>query len=443
MRVDLHVRFMKPQPFVCFFFPLARSSLFLSPLLSSTEFRFFPRQLLPSPPRAVPPPPPAMKNHQDEAGMAFKANSALQPSSDTIRLPGTGGRESTERSFEVRQIRHLDRLCYIALQDENGPCPLLAVFNILSLRGSCTLRSSGSSRVSLQRIVHAVGNCVLEHRSVAAQNRVATPAVSSASYDPEHASNVEFLTNDAFDMLPAMSQGLDVNPRFRGIDDFEPTRATALFDCLGVRLVHGWIVDPTEVAESAAIGGKSYNAMAADGLTRSEESSSGAGGSVVRRWLQRHATQLTAHGIDCLLAGLAEHELAVHFRNNHFTVITKSGGVLFILVTDRVLATSTSAPVWQSLTSVSGHDSVFVGSFMPPPPSFATVPPKQVLPGRKGLTEQRYLPCVAAGGCYYRVCPHTGQLIPTTVLPTYATPQERAARKRTSKERQCGSCAVQ
>ena len=37
---------------------------------------------------------------------------------------------------------------------------------------------------------------------------------------------------------------MDVNVRFTGIDAFEFTDEVAIFDLLGMQLVHGWLVDP-------------------------------------------------------------------------------------------------------------------------------------------------------------------------------------------------------
>ena len=37
---------------------------------------------------------------------------------------------------------------------------------------------------------------------------------------------------------------MDVNVRFTGIDSFEFTDEVAVFDLLGMQLVHGWLVDP-------------------------------------------------------------------------------------------------------------------------------------------------------------------------------------------------------
>ena len=48
------------------------------------------------------------------------------------------------------------------------------------------------------------------------------------------------------------TQGLDVNVRFRNIDDFEFTQECAIFDLLDIQLVHGWLVSP-EVNNSSLV----------------------------------------------------------------------------------------------------------------------------------------------------------------------------------------------
>ena len=54
------------------------------------------------------------------------------------------------------------------------------------------------------------------------------------------------------------------------------------------------------------------------------------------RWsLKVSYPQLTYHGLAELSTTLKEGELAVFFRNNHFSTVHRSGGQLFLLVTDQ------------------------------------------------------------------------------------------------------------
>lgn len=42
-------------------------------------------------------------------------------------------------------------------------------------------------------------------------------------------------------MLAQLATGIDVNVRFNAPDAFEATREVAVFDLLGIPLVHGWV----------------------------------------------------------------------------------------------------------------------------------------------------------------------------------------------------------
>lgn len=59
------------------------------------------------------------------------------------------------------------------------------------------------------------------------------------------------------------TQGLDVNVQFtRGIQGFEFTAETAIFDLLRCPLVHGWLADPADTEAHAVLQGLSYNQLA-------------------------------------------------------------------------------------------------------------------------------------------------------------------------------------
>ena len=79
---------------------------------------------------------------------------------------------------------------------------------------------------------------------------------------------------------------------------------------------------------------------------------------VAEQFLDESASQLTYHGICELNAVMEEGQLAVLFRNNHFSTMVKQGGVLYLLVTDQGFLHQGDV-VWESLDSVQG-DTVFV-----------------------------------------------------------------------------------
>eukprot|EP00983_Pelagomonas_calceolata_P094258 1157869-Pelagomonas_calceolata.AAC.5 len=47
--------------------------------------------------------------------------------------------------------------------------------------------------------------------------------------------------------------------RFDSPLGFEPTPEVAIFDLLGITLIHGWLVDPMDARTTEALGSRSYN----------------------------------------------------------------------------------------------------------------------------------------------------------------------------------------
>ena len=86
-------------------------------------------------------------------------------------------------------------------------------------------------------------------------------------------------------------------------------------------------------------------------------------GLVIRDWLHETRSQLTYHGLFELTRVLQDEELAVLFRNNHFSTLIKHNGQLFVLVTDHGFV-GTSA-VWETLNQVDGDSSFVDGKFKP------------------------------------------------------------------------------
>ncbi len=112
---------------------------------------------------------------------------------------------------------------------------------------------------------------------------------------------------------------------------------------------------------------------------------------LAQRFLEDSASQLTYHGLCELSDKIKEGELAVFFRNNHFSTIYKEKGVrerfayvysrvdilsklpyfqeLFLLVTDQGFLKEPRV-VWETLSTIDG-DSHFVDE------KFVTAPPKE------------------------------------------------------------------
>lgn len=54
----------------------------------------------------------------------------------------------------------------------------------------------------------------------------------------------------------------------------------------------------------------------------------------IQTFLDGTASQLTAYGIASIQRFMSENQMAVFFRNNHFSVIHQHHGQLYLLLTD-------------------------------------------------------------------------------------------------------------
>lgn len=131
-----------------------------------------------------------------------------------------------ETSYVIKRVPFFSRDVPIFLQNENGPCPLLAIANVLSLRRELKLpaRLAGSRQISEHDLISLVAD------------RLLTAGRAYESSAPEYA---EANLADSFEVLSKLTTGVDVNVKFHSIHAFEPTKEVAVFDLLGIDLVHG------------------------------------------------------------------------------------------------------------------------------------------------------------------------------------------------------------
>ncbi|WJZ82317.1 hypothetical protein VitviT2T_002086 [Vitis vinifera] len=149
---------------------------------------------------------------------------------------------------KTKVVQFLGRTTPIILQNENGPCPLLAICNVLLLKNNLNL-SPDIAEVSQQKLLSLVAERLIDSNS------------NINNKDAGYVENQQQNISDAIDLLPCLATGIDVNIKFRRIGDFEFTRECAIFDLLDIPLYHGWIVDPQDSETANAIGSKSYNAL--------------------------------------------------------------------------------------------------------------------------------------------------------------------------------------
>jgi len=256
------------------------------------------------------------------------------------------------------------------LQELEGPCPLIGIFNVLLLRGSVRL-SPDLALISFQEMIDHIKR-YFEHR---------LGQRSLKDVDSQKTANDIKNFEDARKHFPNLEKGLDINVKFSEPEAFEFTTEVAMFDVYDIRLVHAWTVDP-QLTGLAFIREQSYNELTSFILSELDEKSDLSDIDIAiieqrkrlaRKFLEDTSSQMTAHGLFRLHEVIKEEEICVLFRNNHFATITKHKGKIYVLVTDSGLVNDTRSCYWQTLSTLDG-DSVFLDSSFRSLRSNAAVP---------------------------------------------------------------------
>jgi|TARA_B100000683_G_scaffold275431_1_gene326192 hypothetical protein len=333
-------------------------------------------------------------------------------------MPAADAARAADAFFATKRVRALfpvPGVVSVVSQNENGPCPVLALVNALSLsRELDAARLTPDAEedcggASMDGIARAVTSVMLERGERAARRDGGVDAETAARS-----------AEDATAAVRACATGMDVNVRFDSCESFEFTREMSMFDVCGLRLMHGWVLGEEEhgVACKEAVGGDGYNRLVERLIdlrtkTSGEDASGGAesvergvddqfastsedGGAgdreereLVRRamavslreesdaelaramrdadaieeFLNVTASQLTKTGLAQMRERIEEREYVVWFRNNHFSVVTKLDGQLYALVTDQGYLHEPDV-VWEGLGGDRDGD-FFDGSFKP------------------------------------------------------------------------------
>lgn len=144
--------------------------------------------------------------------------------------------------YRLKAIKFDARDVHIVCQNEGGPCPLLAICNVLLLKGDLTLE--WTSHVTETQLTQMLATYLIER---------SPPVGTTEAYEQQLSSVI--------DMLPCLRRGLDVNVRFKSPESFEFTPELGVFDLAGVTLLHGWLLDPQDTVTSAVVSSKSYNQL--------------------------------------------------------------------------------------------------------------------------------------------------------------------------------------
>lgn len=300
--------------------------------------------------------------------------------------------EDSRDMYRVKNIVLFGSLRRILLQTANGPCPLLAICNVLLLRNQFQIPPH-VMYVSFSELVQMMSNLVFDVNT----------RVQSDTSNLGQAANLCEQLSSCLDVLPGLNVGLDVNCRFSGPKEFEFTRELEVFDLLDIGLYHGWVVSMQDERAFNAFGHLSYNQVVErlialeeaqqfvmntstketteaqhvqqdpeditvgdvqetetqemtvgdEQETRTQEMIKVIEDSMpIKEFMDSFASQLSYEGLLTLHTAVRERELAVFYRNSHFSVMLKYDGKLYLLCTD--IAFANSNLVWERLDEVDG-----------------------------------------------------------------------------------------
>ncbi|KAL2066759.1 hypothetical protein VTL71DRAFT_2831 [Oculimacula yallundae] len=312
----------------------------------------------------------------------------------TNSLSSPIARKQKGETYEIKKISWHDvnavqnpRVSPILVQNANGPCPLLALVNALTLSTPAevetalvdTLRSR--EQVSLGLLLDAVFDELMSgRRGDAAQG---LPDVS-----------------DLYKFLLTLHTGMNVNPRFlpnpptKSANDprnsmshvhpsereqglpgtFEDTREMKLYSTFSVPLIHGWLPEPDSpsfaaLKRSANSYEDAQNLMFEEADLESKLSREGLSFeeqgrlediATIKAFFASNATQLTTNGLATITSSIAPGGVAILFRNDHFSTLYRHPSTLQLLqlVTDMGYAGHEEV-VWESLIDVNGENAEF------------------------------------------------------------------------------------
>lgn len=296
--------------------------------------------------------------------------------------------DNTANVYRIKDIKFFGSPRRILLQSANGPCPLLAICNILLLRNQINI-SSDARYITFDECVQLVTNFLFDVNA----------GVSGGDSTSSQAATVRENLGSCLEILPKLNVGLDVNCKFGGTKEFEYTQEMVVFDLTDIRLFHGWVVSDQDEKAHKAFAHLSYNqvvekliayedaqqrllsspAGASPGEGGGEDESAAcaaaaapeasptsespdvdtqaaiADGILIKEFMDRTGSQFSYEGLLELHRDVRERELAVFFRNSHFNAMLKYQGDLFLLCTD--IAFGSSHFCWEKLDEVDGDTS--------------------------------------------------------------------------------------
>jgi len=296
--------------------------------------------------------------------------------------------DPSELSFATKVIHFFGNERTVLLQNENGPCPLLAIANCLILTNRISFPDQRF--VGLSSLVYKIAEVALTGTGLKSE-------VHDDMYDVQ--------LDSVLETIPKLKGGLDLNVKFTAVNAMEFTSELCVFDALGIDVLHGWLLDPQDLVTRDTIESMSINQLfnelvkcdiahaaermfdikriadeiledvidkirfgdserAAEDTAKTAPSEQYLNerktnsdilrrGEIIKAFIDQSKTHMSHHGLCQLHADMKERQMAVLYRNAHFTTIFKFEGMLYTLVSDEGYRLEKSV-VWERLENING-----------------------------------------------------------------------------------------
>lgn len=314
-----------------------------------------------------------------------------------VETPQTKAAKQRSETYQIKHITWVDssvpqrpRASPVMVQNANGPCPLLALVNALTLSTPANVNTAlvetlrVREQISLGLLLDAVFDELMSGRRGGEAQKL--PDVS-----------------ELYSFLVTLHSGMNVNPQFITTNDaplnlidtdesdtsisqhrpgaFEETREMKLYSTFSIPLIHGWLPAKSDPAYIALKRVAQTYEDAQNLMFREEELEDKLQHqdlspdeqqlfediATIGYFLSSSATQLTEHGLDTITKTLGSGDIAILFRNDHFSTLYKNprSGQLLTLVTDMGYAGHDEV-VWESLVDVNGEGCEFFAGDLRP-----------------------------------------------------------------------------
>lgn len=327
--------------------------------------------------------PPELPPRNEEKAPLAPSRPPISAKAETYQVKNISWRD-TNGSSEPRKTP-------ILIQNANGPCPLMALVNALTLTTPAgaeeavlvnTLRTR--EQISLDLLLKAVFDELMSERRMTGD--VSLPDIT-----------------ELYAFLMGLHTGMNVNPRFLPTEEmetafkrtslthlhphergdlipgtFEDTKEMAFYRIFQVPLIHGWLPSKDDTVYDAlkrqAVSYEDAQNLLfreeeledklrnphSEGLTE-EEQALYHDIVNIKTFLHTSATQLTTWGLEIITKAMPPGSVAIFFRNDHFSTLYRHPQTLeiFALVTDAGYAGHEEV-VWESLRDVNGERSEFL-----------------------------------------------------------------------------------